>query len=233
MSELWIYTKITRPLNTLIKGIMTWDGIRLPDLGPLKNRNDEIGEVAKAFIEISGEVRSKTKSLEDQARRDGLTGLFNRRRFDEVLSREWSRHKRENSQLAIVLADIDHFKSYNDIYGHQNGDECLRLVARAFGRGVRRPGDIPFRYGGEEFALILAGTDLEGAATVAEMIRSSVAELELEHTGNANEGVITMSFGVAATTAGDTLNSELLVRDADDALYSAKKAGRNLVRTAG
>ena len=229
VSTLWIIIKVSRPLRRLVKGIRTWDGIRFPDFGPLKDRRDEVGEIARAFIHMSGEVRSKTKSLEDQVRRDGLTGLYNRRRFDETLTNEWDRHRRDGSPMTLVMADIDHFKAYNDIYGHPAGDECLRLVARAFGRGVRRPGDMPFRYGGEEFALILAATDLEGAMIVAESVRSAVLDLDLEHSGNSAEGRVTMSFGVAEASPAMGSTPEDLVRDADDALYAAKRSGRNRV----
>ena len=230
ISTLWVYIKVSRPMRRLVRGIGTWDGLRFPDFGSLKDRRDEVGEISRAFIHMSGEVRSKTKSLEDQARRDGLTGLYNRRSFDEMIVNEWSRHKRDNVPLALVMADIDHFKAYNDIFGHQAGDECLRLVSRAFGSGVKRPGDHPFRYGGEEFALILAGTDLEGAKTVAEAVRKAVCDLNMEHTGNPVEGIVTMSFGTAAVAPESESSTEELIRDADDALYKAKKAGRNCVR---
>jgi PleD family two-component response regulator len=111
--------RISRPLNHLI-----------PDIGDLKSRSDKIGSLAQTIFSTSGEIRSKTRSLEDQAARDGLTGLYNRRRFDETLQKEWDRHKREGNSISLIMADIDFFKSYNGSYGHQEGDEALYQAKR-------------------------------------------------------------------------------------------------------
>jgi diguanylate cyclase (GGDEF)-like protein len=213
----------------LIAGIDEWDGLRLPDFGVLTERQDELGILAKSFIRMSGEIRSKTRSLEEQAIRDGLTGLLNRRRFDENLGKEWNRSYREQKSLSLVMADIDDFKAYNDTYGHQEGDECLRLVAQACGSAALRPGDLPFRYGGEEFALILSETDAEGAVLVAERIRVAIENLNIEHSGNPREGKVTASFGVATADSNNRMSKEELLRSADEALYRAKQAGRNRV----
>ena len=225
----WMRFRISRPLNHLILGIEKWDGLRLPDIGELKSRPDEIGSLARTFFTMSGEIRSKTRSLEDQAVRDGLTGLYNRRRFDETLQKEWNRHKREGNSISLIMADIDFFKSYNDTYGHQEGDECLRAVAQACMEGVRRPGDLPFRYGGEEFSLILAGTSLDGATAVAENIRKAVENLKISAEGSPLGPYVTMSFGVSDSSVDTLVSKEELVRSADDALYQAKKNGRNRV----
>lgn len=229
LSVLWVYFKISSPLKQLVGKIRTWDGITPPDFGTLKERFDEVGELAGAFIHMSGEVRSKTKSLEELALRDGLTGLYNRRHFDQTLTIEWNRHKREESSMALIMADVDSFKSYNDLFGHQAGDECLRLVARAFGRGVRRPGDMPFRYGGEEFALILPGTDINGAKRVAEIIRTAVCNLCIPHSQDSAKDIVTVSFGAAATPMAPAAGPMDLVGIADNALYEAKKTGKNRV----
>ena len=226
---LWVRFQISRPLGTLIGGIDSWDGLRFPDFGDLKSRSDEIGKLAGTFIRMSGEIRSKTRSLEEQAVRDGLTGLFNRRRFDETLQNEWERHRRDGNSLSLIMADIDFFKLYNDSYGHQEGDDCLRLVAQACGKNVHRPGDLPFRYGGEEFALILADTDINGAIGVAESIRKGVEELNLINEDSPIGGLVTMSFGVAVSDPDGEISRDYLIRMADQALYRAKKAGRNRV----
>ena len=226
---LWVRFQISRPLEILIKGIDSWDGLRFPAFGNLKTRSDEIGKLAGTFIHMSGEIRSKTRSLEEQAVRDGLTGLFNRRRFDETLQNEWERHRRDGNSLALIMADVDFFKLYNDSYGHQEGDDCLRLVAQACGRNVHRPGDLPFRYGGEEFALILADTNLDGAVGVAESIRKGVEELKLVNEDSPVGGFVTMSFGVAVSDPDGEISRDNLVRTADQALYRAKRAGRNKV----
>lgn len=226
---LWVRFQISRPLGILIDGIDLWDGLRFPDFGDLKSRSDEIGKLAVTFIRMSGEIRSKTRSLEEQAVRDGLTGLFNRRRFDETLQNEWERHRRDGNSLSLIMADVDFFKLYNDSYGHQEGDDCLRLVAQACGKNVHRPGDLPFRYGGEEFALILADTDLNGAIGVAESIRKGVEELNLINEDSPIGGLVTMSFGVAVSGPDGEISRDYLIRLADQALYRAKKAGRNRV----
>jgi diguanylate cyclase (GGDEF)-like protein len=229
MVALWSWYRVSRPLGLLIQGINSWDGLRLPDFGNLKTRTDEIGTLSRTFLRMSGEIRSKTRSLEDQAVRDGLTGLYNRRRFDETLNKEWDRHKREGTHLSLIMADIDHFKSYNDTYGHQEGDECLRIVAQACRRGVHRPGDLPFRYGGEEFAMILADTTIDGASGVAESIRKEIEELNIPNEGSPSDSRVTMSFGVAVSLPDALVSKDDLVRLADKALYEAKKAGRNRV----
>gem|GEM_PF-5117561 len=225
----WTFRAITHPLEILIAGIESWDGIRFPDFGRVTDRSDEVGILARTFRKMAGDIHSKTRSLEEMSVRDGLTGLYNRRRFDESLEDEIRRHRREAKPLSLIMADIDHFKDYNDRYGHLEGDECIRLVARSCGRGVRRPGDRPFRYGGEEFALILPGTDGSGARTIAETIRETVEDLGLRHEASPVADHVTVSMGVATTGADDDTTVNELVKRADDALYTAKQAGRNRV----
>jgi diguanylate cyclase (GGDEF)-like protein len=225
----WFRRQVSLPLAGLIAGIKEWDGMRLPDFGGLSDRKDEIGQLSRTFAQMSAEIRSKTRTLEEQAMKDSLTGLFNRRRFDEFLQNEWERHQRDQGSLALILADIDHFKSYNDNCGLPMGDNCLRRVAGVCGKVLRRPGDIPFRYGGEEFALILADTDSDGAAAVAESIRQGVEELNIENRGSPSGGRITISLGVAVTSPGNRLSRDELVRNADRNLYKAKETGRNRV----
>ena len=160
---------------------------------------------------------------------DGLTDIANRRTLDDCLEREWRRIIREKGEIAFILSDVDFFKKYNDTYGHQEGDECLKAVARAMEGAVRRPADFVARYGGEEFAAVLPNTDLEGAVCVAENIRSAVENLKIEHRSSDAAPVVTLSLGVACARPGTGNALEILLTTADKALYTAKEEGRNRV----
>jgi len=172
--------------------------------------------------------------LGKQALTDGLTGLSNRRRFDEALAAEWRRAIRTDEMLSLLLIDVDRFKLYNDHFGHQQGDRALRLVAAAVSGVCRRPGEVAARYGGEEMALLLPATDCEGAAACAEALRAAVQALALEHPGNPAVPVLTVSVGVATSQPARDVGStpEALIGAADAALYEAKRGGRNCVRPA-
>ncbi len=176
---------------------------------------------------LHAELEAKNRELERLSSLDGLTGIPNRRTFDRELAEEWARATREGRPLGLILIDIDHFKGYNDHYGHQGGDEVLRRVARALEEAVRRPGDRVARYGGEEFVVILPGTDREGAATVAEALGRAVAALGIPHARNSAAGHVTISQGVAARVPRPGEGPEQLVEEADRALYAAKRDGRN------
>ncbi len=160
---------------------------------------------------------------------DELTRIANRRLFESALATEWRRAGREGTVLAVVMADIDHFKTYNDLYGHPAGDRCLIRVAGAMAGTVRRPGDIAARIGGEEFAFLLPGTTLEAAAMVAERIRVNVVDLRAPHAASPVADSVTVSLGVAAVSPSAETSSLDLVRAADIALYAAKRRGRNRV----
>jgi diguanylate cyclase (GGDEF)-like protein len=168
--------------------------------------------------------------LAEQATTDGLTGVANRRRFDAALDQEWRRSLRAGEFLAVLLIDADHFKAFNDRYGHQAGDDCLRAIASTTAAQIRRSHDICARYGGEEFVVILPATGLEGASDVAERIRDAIEGLDLPHEANA-DGVVTVSIGVAAVRVDLTTTSAMLVEAADAALYRAKRAGRNRIES--
>lgn len=175
------------------------------------------------------ELKRYRDFLEDLSLVDGLTGIGNRRRFDEFLIREWRRSRRARTPLALVMLDVDYFKAFNDNYGHAAGDECLREVAATIAMVVRRPGDLCARYGGEEFAAILPHTDLAGARTLGERIRAAVTGLEIPHARSAIAPVVTVSIGVAAGDIAGNEEPEALLRAADRRLYEAKIAGRNRV----
>jgi diguanylate cyclase (GGDEF)-like protein/PAS domain S-box-containing protein len=163
---------------------------------------------------------------------DGLTGLANRRTFDETLANECRRAARAETAIALIMIDVDRFKSFNDLNGHPAGDKCLCSIANAIAGSIRRPADVAARYGGEEFAVVLPGTDESGAMTVAANIQRAVQGLEIKHRGS-EWGIATVSIGIAASWPNATEYApELLLRDADRALYAAKNGGRNALRPA-
>ncbi|HIK10666.1 MAG TPA: diguanylate cyclase [Oscillatoriaceae cyanobacterium M33_DOE_052] len=167
------------------------------------------------------------RELELLATSDSLTGVANRRMFDEHLNREWRRMMREESWLSLILCDIDYFKRYNDNYGHQAGDACLQRVATAIRDAVRRPGDLVARYGGEEFAVILPNTNRTGALQVAEAIRMSVRDLGIPHCASGVAWMVTLSLGAATAFPSPNGEPEMLIAAADQALYEAKAKGRD------
>ncbi len=171
----------------------------------------------------------ETRLLNELAERDGLTGLYNRRMFDDFMSRLWRQSQREEMPLEIILVDIDHFKIFNDLYGHQAGDDCLKKVARCIAAAAKRPFDFAARYGGEEFVLVLYGPPREHSKTVPEQIRRDVMDLAILNEGSSIGDVVTVSLGVAmsAPTSGRSLAGTIQI--ADEALYEAKRAGRNRV----
>jgi diguanylate cyclase (GGDEF)-like protein len=166
----------------------------------------------------------------EKARIDGLTQIANRRRFDEYLCQEWCRHLRTQEQLSLLICDVDHFKLFNDRYGHQAGDECLKSVAQVISQ-CSRTGDLVARYGGEEFAIVLPHTNHAGAAHVAERVRSAVADAALPHGASPVCDRVTVSIGVACKTPQptDAPGARTLVEEADRQLYLAKHRGRNRV----
>ena len=167
------------------------------------------------------------QKLQILANIDSLTQIPNRHRFTEFFNREWRRMTREQSPLAVILCDIDYFKNYNDTFGHQAGDHCLQKVAQAISLAVQRPADLVARYGGEEFVVILPNTEASGALQVAETIRQNVEKLRLEHSQSSISNFVTLSLGVACTIPSQNNSQELLLANADQALYKAKQEGRN------
>lgn len=170
--------------------------------------------------------------LQRQVAVDGLTGIPNRRFFDERLEEEWRRSAREQGWLSLIMLDVDHFKLYNDCYGHLAGDECLRAIALITASSLLRPTDLAARFGGEEFVVILPGTDLDGARIVAENMRKAVEALAIPHARSPTRAVVTISLGVASTVPAGGDQAQRLLADADEALYAAKEAGRNCLQVA-
>jgi diguanylate cyclase (GGDEF)-like protein len=176
------------------------------------------------------ELKRARDELRAHATTDGLTGLANRRQFDEVFRLEYNRHTRTEGWLSLVMLDVDHFKAYNDHYGHVVGDECLRRIAAALRSVVKRASDLPARYGGEEFALILPETNLDSAVQIAEAVREAIAATAIEHCRSPVAGHVTASLGVASTKCVADGTPLDLIAQADGQLYAAKAAGRNQIR---
>lgn len=180
----------------------------------------------RALVKLTEQLNEANQELQRLSMTDGLTGLANRRLYDETLQREWRRCMRLNRPMSVLMIDVDHFKRYNDGYGHQTGDDCLKVVAEEVAHAAPRAGDLAARYGGEEFVLVLGETDREGALAVAQRIRDNVAALKLVHEGSPH-GHVTVSCGLCSVLPDESLQVERLVKSADSALYTAKERGRN------
>lgn len=186
--------------------------------------------IVKARVNTQLTLKYQNDILRSLALLDGLTGVANRRKLDEELERSWRQSLREQTELSVIMIDIDYFKRYNDHYGHLHGDTCLQSVARALGAAIHRPYDLLARYGGEEFVCLLPDTDLKDAVVVAERMQASVHLLQLEHLCSEIGQRVSVSMGVAAMTASQGLAPKALLEEADRQLYYAKQAGRARVR---
>ena len=187
-------------------------------------------EREKELLKLSQELKKANQKLEKMALVDGLTGISNRRLFDKTLKNELKRAKREKSILSLIMIDIDNFKEYNDTYGHQQGDECLKEVASVLDENAKRAADFAARYGGEEFAVILPDTAEDGALKIAEDIRKEIIDLKMEHQNSPIADHVTISLGVSSIKAAKKIDQELInsfIDKADQALYQAKENGKN------
>ncbi|EJN00818.1 diguanylate cyclase [Herbaspirillum sp. YR522] len=241
----WFVSRLLQPLQRLHAHIQRIRQDKTLEQLPGEVRADELGEVQGAFNALIAERRNieveldearvhleeMNKTLARLALEDALTGLANRRQFERGLNEEFNRAARTGLSLAVIMIDVDYFKQYNDLYGHMAGDKVLRRLGSAIRDTNVRPEDLLARYGGEEIAVLLPGAKLEGALMVAERIRLSVQKLEIEHTASAT-GFLTISIGVSAVAPQRQVdNPEDVLREADEALYLAKAAGRDCIRT--
>lgn len=198
------------------------------DAGPIYDEDGTLLAVVETLRDNT-EQKLAQMALHSLAVKDGLTGLANRRSFDEKLEADWLHARREGMPLSLLLIDVDHFKLYNDSYGHQKGDACLRAVSEIMEHQVFRPADLAARYGGEEFAIIMPSTDLDGALRVAERIREAVVDLNLPHCASQSSDRVTLSVGAASAIPSGDQSPADLIGYADAALYRAKHSGRNRV----
>jgi diguanylate cyclase (GGDEF)-like protein len=185
-------------------------------------------EVSKSSVALLRAV----DQLREQSIRDGLTGVHNRRHFDQELIVEWKRSLRSQLPLSLLLIDVDSFKDLNDRCGHLEGDECLKKIAQQLAAQLKRPGDLIARYGGEEFSVILPSTPQEGALEIAEEMRTAVAALNISNPSSGESEVVTISIGVCSRIASSDLSLEKFLNTADTALYRAKRKGKNRVEPA-
>jgi diguanylate cyclase (GGDEF)-like protein len=183
--------------------------------------------IVRARVQTHITLKAQSDLLRQWVYVDGLTGVRNRRYFDERLASEWGRAVRNGTALSVVLLDVDFFKRYNDHYGHQAGDICLRQVANCLRLTLKRPGDLAARYGGEEFVCLLPDTDLLGALALARQLGAAVEALGIAHADSAVAAVVTVSLGVCSTSGNTPGSAAALLREADAQLYIAKSGGRN------
>ncbi len=203
------------------------------DITRQKHAEEELAATVRQRRVLEQELIRANRRLTALSEMDSLTELPNRRKFDKVLEREFRRTRRNQPSMALMMIDVDHFKNFNDLYGHQAGDECLRNVAEALRKTVQRSGDIVTRYGGEEFAAVLTDTDEAGALEVAARMLAGVRALACAHAGSP-ENVVTVSIGLtifALDASGQPPTPQHLLRAADRALYAAKEAGRDRIAT--
>ncbi len=223
---------VFQPLKRILKGIERYREGELDTRITPSGLRDlfTLGETFNSMIE---QIRYDMNELERHSNMDGLTGLGNRRYFEERLQEEWSRATRQQWPISILFIDIDYFKRYNDHYGHLQGDDCLRRVAEAIQHAVKRDVDVAARYGGEEFLIMLPETGMSGAERVARELQQAIRKLHIEHQGSNVEPFVTLSIGIASHIPCFPEKAEELVHRADIALYQAKEHGRNRIGKPG
>ncbi len=187
--------------------------------------------IVKLRIKNHIELKRSRDILKQLTTIDGLTGVHNRRAFDETINREWMRMMRLSKEVTLIMIDIDFFKKYNDNYGHQEGDNCLKVVASILNNGIKRASDFVARYGGEEFAIILPDTGIEFAKKCCANIQQELAGRQIKHIGSTVSEFITISMGICTLLPDSKKSTEILIKMADIALYNAKKLGRNRFET--
>ena len=186
-------------------------------------------QLAREKQRLMAELEEKNRELEQLSYLDGLTGISNRRYFDTILGKEWRRAIRDHHPISIAMIDIDYFKLYNDNYGHQSGDDCLKKVAHALKDALFRPGDFIARYGGEEFVAVMTNIGLDGAIEVAERMRYNIKRLGIPHEMSKVSDLVTVSIGLTCTVPQKGSDPKELIGQSDCCLYNAKEQGRNRI----
>jgi diguanylate cyclase (GGDEF)-like protein len=221
----WFYTICV--LGGLMLGATIY-GLRVRRLKAIGQRLTQlVAERTADLVERTEQLEVANEKLNQLATLDGLTNIANRRRFTNFLEQEWLRAQREQTPISLLLMDVDYFKLYNDTYGHQGGDDCLKQVAGVLRNTIKRSSDLAARYGGEEFVIILGRTETEGALSVGETIRMQIEALQIPHSSSKVNSVVTISLGVATLIPSPGVTADDLIATADQALYRAKEQGRN------
>lgn len=209
-------------------GLTNLIGAAIAYMGEQRDRN---GFLQARLVEIEKHLLDKlSQEMARLSQEDGLTTLANRRHFNELLSREWALAEREQKPISLIFVDVDHFKAYNDTYGHLEGDRALQAVGKALKRVVKRPTDLAARYGGEEFVLLLPNTDEEGAMAVAGEVREAIDVLNIPHKASKAAKHLSVSIGLSSIVPSIGQNLNTLIDQADEGVYAAKKAGRHRIR---
>jgi diguanylate cyclase (GGDEF)-like protein len=201
----------------------------------IKIRQDiqkQLRDTNLALTRSQNQLQKLNQELQHLVNLDGLTQIANRRRFDQYLNQEWNRMRREKKPLSLIICDVDYFKKYNDFYGHQLGDDCLKKIANAITLNLKRPGDLVARYGGEEFGIILPHTDQKGAFYLAQNIQLLLQQLAIVHQPSPINDCVTISMGIATIIPNSNYEVTDLIKFADQALYSAKNQGRDRIEIA-
>ncbi|MDY7001938.1 MAG: diguanylate cyclase, partial [Thermodesulfobacteriota bacterium] len=220
-----------RPLADVLKGKMDVFVDRFAWKNLFRGRNAALDQKIRELLEVRQRLEEANQRLEALSSLDGLTGIPNRRRFDEFIDLEWRRATREAESLSLIMIDIDFFKAFNDNYGHPNGDQCLKRVAKTLDASLKRPTDMVARYGGDEFVAVLPGTDRQGALFMAEDMRKRVEDLVIPHDCSPVADRVTVSVGTATIVPPGDFSPIILMEIADRALYEVKRNGRNRIRS--
>jgi len=182
---------------------------------------------ARHYETLENKVAQRTEELQMLATKDGLTGIFNRREFDTTLDKEWSRASREFGSLSLMMIDIDHFKAYNDNFGHPEGDACIKIIAQALSSVVARKNDFVARYGGEEFVILMTTSDQSEVESLAQRCMKKIRQLAIPHQFSSTADHVTISIGIATVDVLPSAHPGTLIKNADSALYQSKEKGRN------
>ncbi len=219
-------------LVPIINNEKLWGLICVDQAFPLRPWElDEIKLLERVAIQLGIAIKQSElyQELEKLSVIDGLTKIANRRKLDRYLVAEWKRLTREKKPLSLIICDVDYFKLYNDTYGHQRGDLCLKSIAQAISKVIKRPADLVARYGGEEFVIVLPNTDIDGAKYLAQQVRLQIASLKIPHINSPIDLYATLSFGVASCIPNGETSHDALILATDKALYDAKELGRNRI----